>query len=303
MLIAPKGCGKTMIAKALGKNLLGSDGNPKPFLEVNCSTIRNLKQFFNNFLVPHVNDRDCTVLLDECSELPRDVEMALLTILNPNKHNRTSFSYEDYTIDFDFRRVSFIFATTEAQKVFHALMDRCERVDLKDYSHEELGKVVQIIMEGTKFAKGLLTKIATTLRGNPRQAQKMATNMTGHLAATGSSKFGSKDWDDLQDQLGVHPLGLNDKEIEILQHLEQGGSLTLTNLSARTGLTKQCLQADYELWLLKMGLMKIETTGRALTIQGCEYLKFLNLPPLEVGLGMQHISTTVKKDSKHDKVK
>jgi Holliday junction resolvasome RuvABC ATP-dependent DNA helicase subunit len=148
-----------------------------------------------------------------------------------------------------------------------------------------------------------LTKIATTLRGNPRQAQKMATNMTGHLAATGSSKFGSKDWDDLQDQLGVHPLGLNDKEIEILQHLEQGGSLTLTNLSARTGLTKQCLQADYELWLLKMGLMKIETTGRALTIQGCEYLKFLNLPPLEVGLGMQHISTTVKKDSKHDKVK
>ena len=304
MLIAPKGCGKTMIAKAVGKSLAGTNGLPKPFLEVNCSTIRNLKQFFNNFLVPHVNDRDCTVLLDECSELPRDVEMALLTILNPNKHNRTSFSYEDYTIDFDFRRVSFIFATTEAQKVFHALMDRCERVDLKDYSYEELGKVVQLIMEGTKFTKGLLTNIATTLRGNPRQAQKMATNMTGHLAGTGGSDFSSKDWDVLKDQLGIHPLGLNDKEIEILQHLKQGGNLTLTNLSARTGLTKQCLQADYELWLLKMGLMKIETTGRALTTQGREYLKFLGLPPLEVGLGMEHVSIPAKKkDSKHDKVK
>jgi Holliday junction resolvasome RuvABC ATP-dependent DNA helicase subunit len=230
--------------------------------------------------------------------------MALLTILNPNRDNRTSFSYEDYTIDFDFRRVSFIFATTEAQKVFHALMDRCERVDLKDYSYEELGKVVQLIMEETTFTKGLLTQIATTLRGNPRQAQKMATNMNGHLAGTGGNRFGSKDWDTLQDQLGIHPLGLNDKEIEILQHLEQGGNLTLTNLSARTGLTKQCLQADYELWLLKMSLMKIETTGRALTKLGREYLKALDLPPLEVGLGMQHVSMKVKKkDSKYDKVK
>ena len=27
--------------------------------------------------------------------------MALLTVLNPNSDNRTSFSYEDYTVDFD----------------------------------------------------------------------------------------------------------------------------------------------------------------------------------------------------------
>jgi len=48
--------------------------------------------------------------------------------------------------------------------------------------------------------------------------------------------------------------------------------------------------------------MKIETTGRALTMHGVDYLKAVGLPPLK--LGMQHISTTVKKkDSKHDKVK
>lgn len=294
MFIAPKGCGKTMISKAVGKLLTGPDGQPKPFLEVNCSTIRNLKQFFNNFLVPHVNDRDCTILLDECSELPRDVEMALLTILNPNKQNRTSFSYEDYTIDFDFRRVSFIFATTEAQKVFHALMDRCERVDLKDYSYDELGRVVQAIMPDTKFEDGLLTKIATVLRGNPRQAQKMATNMNGQLAIKGENEFNSDTWDELKDQLGIFPLGLNHKEVEIMQHLEQAGNLTLTGLSARTGLTKECLQRDYELWLLKMGLMKIETTGRQITKRGKDYLKEIDPPELE-GLGMVHSTEKVKK--------
>jgi Holliday junction resolvasome RuvABC ATP-dependent DNA helicase subunit len=301
MFVAPKGCGKTMISKAVGKLLTGPDGGTKPFLEVNCSTIRNLKQFFNNFLIPHVNDRDCTVLLDECSELPRDVEMALLTILNPNKQNRTSFSYEDFTIDFDFKRVSFIFATTEAQKVFHALMDRCERVDLKDYSYEELGKIVQILMPDTKFPENLLTEIATVLRGNPRQAQKMATNMTGHLAGTGDTKdFNRKVWDDLKAQLGIHPLGLNDKEIEVLQHIEQGGTLTLTNLSARTGLSKECLQRDYEMWLLKMGLMQIATTGRQLTARGVSYLDKMNLPPLE---GMGHWTAKVKKRKEKAKKK
>lgn len=300
MFIAPKGCGKTMISKAVGKLLKGEDGQPKPFLEVNCSTIRNLKQFFNNFLIPHVNDRDCTILLDECSELPRDVEMALLTILNPNKENRTSFSYEDYTIDFDFRRVSFIFATTEAQKVFHALMDRCERVDLKDYSYDELGRVVQAIMPKTMFEKGLLTTVATTLRGNPRQAQKMTTHMNGLLAMTDRKVFDGEAWEDLKDQLGIFPLGLNYKEVEILQHLEQAGNLTLTGLSARTGLTKECLQRDYELWLLKMGLLKIETTGRQITKRGKDFLLGIDVPDLEMGL--VHVTEKIKKKPKSKKV-
>ena len=45
MFIAPKGCGKTTLAKAIGKQLTDSTGKPKRFLEINCSTIKSVKQF------------------------------------------------------------------------------------------------------------------------------------------------------------------------------------------------------------------------------------------------------------------
>ena len=45
-------------------------------------------------------------MFDECSELPKDVTMALLTILNPNKDNKNTFDYEGYSFEIDFKRVS-----------------------------------------------------------------------------------------------------------------------------------------------------------------------------------------------------
>jgi Holliday junction resolvasome RuvABC ATP-dependent DNA helicase subunit len=173
MFVAPKGCGKTTMAKAFGKQLLARHdedriGRPKRFLEINCSTIKSVKQFFNQIVIPHINEKECTVLFDEASELPKDVTMALLTILNPNKENRTSFSYEDYVVDFDFSRQTFMFATTEAQQIFHALMDRTERVDLEDYTYDELGEIVKRVCEGKKFDNDILPDVATVLRGNAR---------------------------------------------------------------------------------------------------------------------------------------
>ena len=80
------------------------------------------------------------VYLMKQAELPKDVTMALLTILESQQgSNRTSFSFEDYTVDFDFTRQSFMFATTEAQSIFHALMDRTERIDLEEYTYERIG--------------------------------------------------------------------------------------------------------------------------------------------------------------------
>ena len=49
-----------------------------------------------------------------------------------------------------------MFATTEAQDIFHALMDRCERVDLEEYSYDELGEIVQRLNQDKTFEDGLL---------------------------------------------------------------------------------------------------------------------------------------------------
>ena len=275
MFIAPKGCGKTMMAKAMGKNLTLKDdpSKPKPFLEINCSTIKSVKQLFNQIIIPHVNQKECTILFDEASELPKDVTMALLTILNPNASNRTSFSVEDYVVDFDFSDQSFIFATTEAQHIFHALMDRCERVDLEEYSYDELGEIVERVLPDISFDPSALTQVSSVLRGNARAAQKMATNIQTHLKAKGSNRFDMGDWGYLQYNLGILPLGLSPIELQVLNFLDNRKHCSLTYLAAKTGLTKSCLQRDFEMYLQKHNLMEITTEGRAITGKGKKYLK------------------------------
>lgn len=274
MFIAPKGCGKTTLAKAIGRQLKSSEtGKTKRFLEINCSTIKNVKQFFNQVVVPHIAQKECTVLFDEASELPKDVTMMLLTCLNPNENNRNEFAYEDYVVDFDFRMHSFLFATTEAHKIFHALMDRCERVDLEEYSYNQLGTIIARQMKGIKFEKGVLDEIATVLRGNARAAQKMANNMKTYLSAKNSKKFTNKDWEIMRDELGILPLGVNRIELIVLNALKQKKECSLTHLAAKTGLTPQCLRQDFEMYLQKMSLMEITTSGRALTKAGHDYLE------------------------------
>ena len=273
MFIAPKGCGKTTLAKAMARKLKGSDKPVKTFLEINCSTIKNLKQFFNQIIIPHVNQKECTILLDEASELPKDVTMALLTILNPNEHNRTEFAFEDYVVDFNFRDHSFMFATTEAHKIFHALMDRCERIDLEEYSYNQLGTIIGRQMKDYTFEKGILDEIATVLRGNARAAQKMAGNIKTYLASKDSKKMTLKDWEVIKEELGILPLGINRIELQVLRALKEKKECSLTHLGAVTGLTVQCLRQDFELFLQKCMLMEITTNGRSLTRKGHQYLE------------------------------
>ena len=278
MFVGMKGAGKTFIAESLKHHMKSKDDpskNHKDFMTINCSTLKSLPQFANTLLIPHIHGKEITVLFDEASELPKDVEMALLTILNVTEQNTTQFSYEDYDMQFDFSRQNFMFATTEAQSVFHALMDRCERVDLEEYSYDDLAKIVAIKLRKVKFGKGVLEQIAPVLRGNARAAQKMAIHIRNYLKAANKKTFIKADWDKLCDHLGILPLGINPIELQLLRHLSERKECSLTYLAAKTGLTKPCLQRDYEVYLQKQNLMEISTAGRAITPKGKDYLEEL----------------------------
>jgi Holliday junction resolvasome RuvABC ATP-dependent DNA helicase subunit len=297
MIIAPRGQGKTLLATEIGKGLYKfndqgevdwtpSISNPnvlkpvrKSFELVNCSTLKNVKQFINGLLVKKVVDKDVTVFFDEASEIPHDIAMALLTMLPVNR-DKSEFAYDEYVVELDFKRQSFIFATTEPHKVFHALMDRLERITLQDYNQSELAQILRRSMDkDIQVEDDTLLDVATVLRGNARAAEKMAAKISTY--ARTNKKFTRQAWEKLVNVLSIAPLGLNKIEIEILRHLAMNSTGTsLTRLSAKTGMSREALMKTEEIYLQKNDLMEITTGGRQITAKGLDYLKALDAKAL-----------------------
>ncbi len=272
MLTAPKGAGKTMLARAFARNLIMPNTmRPKKYIELNCATIKNLRQFVEMIMIPYMQNEEATFLFDECHMLPKDVTMALLTITNPNKDNFNTFSYEGSDIDIDFKKLTFLFATTEPQDVFHALIDRMERIDLDDYSYDELGQILLLNTEKIKFSGDIVSKhIAPALRGNGRAAQKMATNIKSYVAANKTKTFKLSDWKELCRILDIMPHGLNKTELRYLRTLHREGTVRLYNLAAKLQMTRSAIQSDAETYLQKLNFIEATNNGRQLTIQAKE---------------------------------
>jgi Holliday junction resolvasome RuvABC ATP-dependent DNA helicase subunit len=270
LFVAPRGCGKTMIAQETAKIM-----NRNKNIIVNCSTIKNVKSFFNQIMLPYVFDKDVTIIFDEASELPRDVTMALLTILNPNTNNQNEFTFEDGTYNFRFNQNSFIFCTTEAQKIFHALADRLYRIDMEDYSYISLGKIIQNNLKSkSQFIElDVIDEVASVCRGNARQAQSLANQISSYLMSKKSNKLTSGGWSEIKGKLSIYPLGLSEIELNIIKILKEHGEVRLTNLSAKTNLTKDMLQKNVEMYLMRNNLIEVRPTGRALTKKGHDYHK------------------------------
>lgn len=271
---APRGSGKTLIAQTYASYLVNKDGKKRKLITINCSSLTRLKQFVNDILVPHVVGKEVTILFDEASEIPRDITMALLTILNPNRENRNTFSYGDFNMEFNFKEVTFLFATTEAHKIFHALVDRLERVDLEDYSLTNLATIVQNNISA-EITEPVMQEISRVLRGNARKATQMANHIALYLSASSKAIFDMDDWEDFRVKMGINPLGLSPMEIKVLRCLGEKAETTLTNLSAKTHLTRQSLQRDTEIYLQKVNLIEVTPTGRKLTPIGRQYLESL----------------------------
>ena len=199
--------------------------------------------------------------------------MALLTILNPNPQNKTTFSYLEDTFDFDFKRQTFLFCTSESHKIFHALADRLTRIDLEEYTIDNLGEVMQKVVPDVSIPKDLLNSVSQTLRSNPRQATKMGNNIKNYLG--NKKNFLPTDWALVKSSLNILPYGLTEIELSVLKAIKERQQCRLTTLAAITGMTRTSIQRDIEIHLLRNDLIKIEAEGRCLTKKGVDMLNSL----------------------------
>ena len=103
LLTGAKGLGKTQFAKSFAEHVKNKDGKKRAFLELNCSTIKNNEQFFEQIFLPLVADNEITILFDECHALPQDLTMAFLTIFNAESNARKTFEWNEMTFEFNFK--------------------------------------------------------------------------------------------------------------------------------------------------------------------------------------------------------
>jgi Holliday junction resolvasome RuvABC ATP-dependent DNA helicase subunit len=272
LLNGAKGLGKTEFLKAFSKTITNSDGKPRPMLELNSSTIKNNQMFFEQIFMPIVQGNEVTLFFDECHALPNDLVMAFLSILNTERTPYKEFNWREYTFTFDFTKISMIFATTELDKLFPPLKDRLTILDFKPYNQNELAAIIKGRLPDVEFEDGLVEEIATTTRGNARDAVKRAKQIELYCETNNSNLFLKDEWNDLRKVLGIKPLGLSNTEMQVLEILHNRGASTLQTIAAVTGMSRTAIQKDAELYLLQRGLMKINGV-RELTKAGSDLIK------------------------------
>ena len=200
--------------------------------------------------------------------------MAFLTIFNSEKNSRKTFTFNEMSFEFNFKQQTFIFATTESDKIFPPLKDRLTTVDFEPYDQDELAQIVELCTPDILYIDNSLERVASTVRNNARSAVKRAKEISLYCGAKGRNVLGLSEFSDLCDQVGILPHGLTYTEKQILEVLNNCGSATLTGLAAKIGLSKTALQRDHELYLLNKNLMEIDGK-RKITTHGlklCESL-------------------------------
>jgi len=266
-----KGIGKTEFARAFALQIKKID--QRKAIELNCGGIKNVDVFFEAIYTNEIRDKKVVVFFDEAHELPQCLTNAFLTIFNSDNATKKDFRYKDEVYPFDFLRQSFLFATTESDKLFPPFKDRLTGIEFTQYSSNELCGIIKKCKLKVPIDDQVVFRLSKLSRGSARTACKLAKEIQGFCQVNNHKVFGSKEYEDFVDILGYNQYGLTNIEKQILETLaECKAPITLRALASRIGLSSTAVSKDHELYLLRNKLINIDGK-RSITINGRQVLE------------------------------
>jgi Holliday junction resolvasome RuvABC ATP-dependent DNA helicase subunit len=269
--VGAKGLGKTEFAREFGRNILNNEGNKRTFVEINSSTVKGVNQFFEQIYLPFILDKEVTIFFDEAHALPKELIMVFLSIFNTESGHEKTIIHKETAYVFDFKKHSFLFATTESDKIFAPFKDRLITVDFDNYSQGDLSQIFLNNLVNITFANDALDYISSTFRGNARNCVQRVKDIQFYSKSRNINHFSMVEVKDLCDTLSILPEGCSQIEWRILNILRKEGRQSLQSLSARTGLSRNSIQKDHENYLLSKGYIEIDGQ-RLITAKGCALL-------------------------------
>jgi len=278
LIVGGFGTGKNKITHTFASKITKYPKNDfRPIAEVNSASIDTIQSFWDEIITPFALNGSYTIHLDEAHKLPENVQVMLLSLLNPNPEYKNNYTYQGITYTIDLTKSSFILTTSDPDQLLLPLVNRLVRVDLGSYNIEQLSQIISKGLKDIEFESDLLPKIASVTRKNARQAVKLSEDIRKYSLSNKITRFNKEHWGDFCNRLSVYPLGLNTIELKIMQTLRERQPLSLTCLSAVLGMNTQSVRTFYENFLLSEGLIRIVTPkGRELSPLGIQYMKDLS---------------------------
>mgnify|MGYP001558703149 CR=1 FL=1 len=271
LISSPRGVGKTELMTQIAKNLLMPDGRQKNAFIINGATLKNVSGFVNNIVIPHIsNNQYVTIAIDEIHAVEESVIAWLLTILGHTNNFITQNSYDGVDYFFDYRYFSFLAATTNIERLPLAFSSRLKRIEFEPYKEKELTIILYKNSPLIKYQDNIEKQIVSVVRGLPRYVVDIAKDIEKFCNLKGNEIFDKNDWLEFKKIHHIRPLGITNKEYELLEYLSEHEGRTLTCLAAKLGLDTTTVRRDIESYLISHSLIEIMTkryiTGYGLNI-------------------------------------
>lgn len=261
------GLGKTHVARKLAGSL------HRRFVEVNCATIATTEDFVEGLLINKVSGEEpVTILLDEAHRLTGDVTTLLLTLLSTDNETKHILSYKNMNLEYDMSRINVILATTDAFRVFPALLNRCERIYFEPYPNNDLFNMLEFYLPEIKVECNK-ADISFACRGRGRDTFKLAQNVLRYCQMNDTKILNETGWNFIKRIFEIFPCGLNRQEVDLLKIISEYGPISGSNIAMQMMVQEENIENELEVRCRELALIKNTQKGRILTEEGKIYLK------------------------------
>jgi DNA polymerase-3 subunit gamma/tau len=155
LFFGPSGCGKTTLARIVAMELGCELEEIAEYNVANVRGIETIRAIVQDCRYAPLHGKTKVYLLDECHKLTNDAQNALLKLLEDTPEH-----------------VYFLLCTTDPEKVLKTIRTRCAPFPVKSLNNPQIAKLVRRVAQAEQVtvSKEIITKIASSSQGSPRQA-------------------------------------------------------------------------------------------------------------------------------------
>jgi Holliday junction resolvasome RuvABC ATP-dependent DNA helicase subunit len=281
LFTGPASTGKTLFSKTIARIL------DLPFVDLNGTTLRSDDDLIRRIegaviergqapiqigtrgAVPVIKYPPVVVFIDECHQLTRRVQDAMLTALEPSQREAKT-----QTQIADLSDATFLLATTDSAKLVDPFLTRTREIQLDPYSRDEVAEIIR--RRHPSYPATVRNLLAVAGRLIPRQALEEAGDFDRFMRQEhGSERAGESLTITFMRLRDCDTAGLKTRDYRYLEALDAtpGETAGLQYLASQLGTSEEEVEERVEPFLIQLELVERTGQGRRLTHDGTMRLK------------------------------